>query len=190
MRLLEDARHSPLKYGILYNPCPKCKADIKEGVAVCPSCGYVLPRRCPDCGALIENEKAKFCPECGITLIKRCPNCNQEIAGTPKFCPECEQSYKMESRDYKTSSKTSLEWWLSWPFIVVILLLFWPVGIFLIWKRNTVSKKTAMSLGKVLWIVGWCVLVFGLLQHFLLRMRDSVNENDTRNAGTAPASKY
>ncbi len=54
--------------GHVYNPCPKCKADIKEGVAVCPSCGYVLPRKCPDCGAIIENEKAKFCPECGTKL--------------------------------------------------------------------------------------------------------------------------
>jgi membrane protease subunit (stomatin/prohibitin family) len=75
--------------GKIYNPCPKCKADLKDGATVCPECGYVLPRKCPGCGAAIDNEKAKFCPECGMSLINRCPNCKQEITGSPKFCPEC-----------------------------------------------------------------------------------------------------
>jgi membrane protease subunit (stomatin/prohibitin family) len=75
--------------GNVYTPCPKCKADLKEGTTVCPECGYVLPRKCSGCGALIEDEKAKFCPECGISIIKKCPNCGQEINGAPKFCPDC-----------------------------------------------------------------------------------------------------
>ncbi|WP_411677499.1 SPFH domain-containing protein [Caproicibacter sp.] len=78
-----------IECGNVYTPCPKCKADLKEGATVCPECGYVLPRKCPGCGALIENEKAKFCPECGISIIKKCLNCGQEISGAPKFCPEC-----------------------------------------------------------------------------------------------------
>lgn len=75
--------------GNAYIPCPKCKADLKDGDTVCPECGYVLPKKCPKCGAAIELENAKFCPECGLSLVKKCPNCKADIHGSPKFCPEC-----------------------------------------------------------------------------------------------------
>jgi membrane protease subunit (stomatin/prohibitin family) len=75
--------------GDSYNPCPKCKADVKDGAKVCQECGNPMPVPCPNCGTPIENENIKFCPECGTSLIKKCPGCNTEIKGTPKFCPEC-----------------------------------------------------------------------------------------------------
>lgn len=75
--------------GNSYNPCPKCKADVKDGAKVCQECGNPMPVPCPNCGMLIENENIKFCPECGTSLIRKCSGCGTEIKDTPKFCPEC-----------------------------------------------------------------------------------------------------
>lgn len=75
--------------GDKYNPCPKCKADLKEGEGVCHECGSLIPKPCPNCGHELEDENAKFCTECGTALAKRCSSCNVEIKGSPKFCPEC-----------------------------------------------------------------------------------------------------
>ncbi len=37
--------------------------------------------------------------------------------------------------------------WYSWPVIILVLCLFWPVGVFLIIKRVSKDRKTAMSAG-------------------------------------------
>lgn len=74
--------------GDAYNPCPNCKADLKQGEQVCHECGNVLPKACPNCNTIIDGN-CKFCPECGQALTRKCPNCDNEITGTPKFCPEC-----------------------------------------------------------------------------------------------------
>lgn len=75
--------------GDRYNPCPKCGADLDDGVTTCPKCNYELPNPCPKCGANIPNKNARFCPECGVSLIKTCPGCEAPISGNPKFCPDC-----------------------------------------------------------------------------------------------------
>ncbi|SCY91284.1 SPFH domain-containing protein [Alkaliphilus peptidifermentans] len=74
--------------GTIYNPCPECEEDVKEGADNCHKCGSSMPKPCSNCSTLLKG-KMKFCPECGTTLVKRCSNCNFEIDGTPKFCPEC-----------------------------------------------------------------------------------------------------
>lgn len=75
--------------GDIYNPCPKCKADVKKGETVCPKCGSLMPRQCKNCGTIITDENTKFCPECGTSLVNKCPNCKAEIKSSAKFCPEC-----------------------------------------------------------------------------------------------------
>lgn len=75
--------------GDRYNPCPKCGADLDDGVTTCPKCKYELPTPCPKCGANLPNKNARFCPECGVSLIKTCPGCEAPISGNPKFCPDC-----------------------------------------------------------------------------------------------------
>jgi succinate dehydrogenase hydrophobic anchor subunit len=60
-------------------------------------------------------------------------------------------------------NQQEMHWWLSWPAIVIICILFWPLGIFLIWKRTTMDKKAAMNAGKSMSIIGWILLVLGFL---------------------------
>lgn len=59
------------------------------------------------------------------------------------------------------------EWWVSWPVIVIACILFWPIGIFLIWKRTSVDKKAALNTGKTISIFGWICLAFAFLGLFV-----------------------
>lgn len=47
-----------------------------------------------------------------------------------------------------------------WWFIILMLLIFWPVGIVLIIIKVSKDKKASMTLGIVMKIVGWCGVAF------------------------------
>ncbi len=54
----------------------------------------------------------------------------------------------------------------SWPVIILALCFFWPVGVFLIIKRVSTDRKTAMGAGKIIGILGiasYCIAALGLL---------------------------
>ena len=49
--------------------CPYCKAELREGVKFCTSCGHKLEAvsQCPKCGSVLK-PGAKFCTKCGEKL--------------------------------------------------------------------------------------------------------------------------
>ena len=54
----------------------------------------------------------------------------------------------------------------SWSVIILALCIFWPIGIFLIIKRVSVDKKTAMGAGKLIGGIGiasYCIAGIGFL---------------------------
>ena len=52
----------------------------------------------------------------------------------------------------------------SWPVIILALIIFWPVGLFLIFKRFTMDKKAAVSAGgKGLKALGVGLVIFGAI---------------------------
>ncbi len=56
--------------------------------------------------------------------------------------------------------------WYSWPVIILALCFFWPVGVFLIIKRVSVDKKTAMGAGKLIGGIGiasYCIAGIGFV---------------------------
>ncbi|MBC2579427.1 hypothetical protein [Clostridium sp. DJ247] len=69
------------------------------------------------------------------------------------------------------------EWWLSWPAIIIICIVFWPVGLFLIWKRTTIDKKAALFSGRAIGIFGWISLSFALLG-FLVSISEGFESDD------------
>src|SRR5689334_16725405 len=78
--------------------------------------------------------------------------------------------------------KTSLKnykptWWLSWPVIVVASIIFWPVGLFLIWRRTVVDKKAALFSGKIVGICGWSSLGLALMG-FLISIDEGFQHDD------------
>lgn len=65
----------------------------------------------------------------------------------------------------------------SWPVIILALCVFWPVGIFLIIKRVSVDKKTAMGAGKLIngiAIASYCIAGLG----FLVCLSDGFGSED------------
>ena len=59
-----------------------------------------------------------------------------------------------------------VSFWYSWPVIILALCFFWPVGVFLIIKRVSADRKTAMGAGKLiggLGITSYCIAALGLL---------------------------
>ena len=51
----------------------------------------------------------------------------------------------------------------SWAVVVIVLILFWPVGLYLLWKKINVNKKATMVGGKTISIIGWILIVLGAL---------------------------
>ena len=50
--------------------------------------------------------------------------------------------------------------WYSWPAIIIAFWLFWPVGLFLLFKKFSVDKKAAMKAGGAsLKIIGIVLIV-------------------------------
>lgn len=59
-----------------------------------------------------------------------------------------------------------LGFWYSWPTIIFTLILFWPIGVFLIIKRVSKDKKTEMNSGKLingLGIASYCMAILGFI---------------------------
>lgn len=57
----------------------------------------------------------------------------------------------------------------SWPVIILALVIFWPVGVFLIIRRVSLDKKTAMGAGKIiggLGIASYCIAALGFVACF------------------------
>ena len=65
----------------------------------------------------------------------------------------------------------------SWPAIIIALLVFWPVGLFLIIKRISLDKKTAMVAGKLIKIIGIVSCSFAVLG-FLVSISDGFDSAD------------
>lgn len=67
------------------------------------------------------------------------------------------------------------KWWLSLPFIIFTFLAFFPIGIFLMWKRYTTYEKNSLQSGKAVTIIG-CILLFGALVLFISSISDGLKE--------------
>ena len=65
-----------------------------------------------------------------------------------------------------SNNNNNLSGLYSWPVIILALIFFWPLGLFLIIKRASVDKKTAMGSGKLikgLGIASCCMAALGFL---------------------------
>ncbi len=79
--------------------CPKCGAEVLEGLKFCGSCGAQLVRTCRKCGSPLA-PGLKFCGECGTPWEETpgtheqpkgpaCPKCGAMIPDGRKFCVKC-----------------------------------------------------------------------------------------------------
>lgn len=83
--------------------CPKCSAELKDGVVFCCKCGARVDgkKSCPNCYKLI-NEADVFCEHCGARVDGKtiCSECGAVLEGD--FCSMCGASSETTQKKTKT----------------------------------------------------------------------------------------
>ena len=51
----------------------------------------------------------------------------------------------------------------SWPLIIALLFLFWPIGLYLLYKKAGSDKKTALTASKILKLLGNLFIIAGIV---------------------------
>lgn len=67
------------------------------------------------------------------------------------------------SRNRSGFNKEELPKWLEWRVIIITFIFFWPLGIYFIWKRIDLDKKSQLNLGRNLIITGWVLTVLSII---------------------------
>lgn len=65
----------------------------------------------------------------------------------------------------------------SWPVIILVCIVFWPVGLFLLWKRVSVDKRASLTTGRVITICGFVSLAISLMG-FLVSISEGFGSDD------------
>lgn len=50
----------------------------------------------------------------------------------------------------------------SWPGIILMMFIFWPISLYLIYKRVSIDRKAGLSVGKTMCTVGYVFIAFSL----------------------------
>ena len=64
------------------------------------------------------------------------------------------------NKSIKTEKKTGS---YSWSLIILLLIIFWPVGVFFLVSRLRVDKKASLSSGRTMMIWGWVIVGMGII---------------------------
>ena len=94
-----ERKKEDMQEGATARTCPKCGAEVPEGLKFCGSCGAQLVRTCRKCGTPLA-PGLKFCGECGSPWEETpgaheqpkgpaCPKCGAMIPDGRKFCVKC-----------------------------------------------------------------------------------------------------
>lgn len=62
--------------------------------------------------------------------------------------------------------KEELPKWLDWRVIIITFIFFWPLGLYFIWKRINLDKKSQLNLGRNLIIAGSVLIVLSVIYLF------------------------
>ena len=153
--------------------CPKCGAEIEDGLRICPACGVDFCSTNPADGMftseMVEKEKTMICPRCGAEIgdgLPACPVCGANFVSSnpadavaltqaaggddPDSGPGPDQ-YKMRKRKtlypydfddddapedeapYIEPLMSQSEFYKKTWFIILCLVLFWPLGVVMMW---------------------------------------------------------
>lgn len=52
---------------------------------------------------------------------------------------------------------------LSWLLVIILLIIFWPIGVYLLVKKLNADKKASLSSGKGMRIWGWVIVGMGII---------------------------
>lgn len=69
----------------------------------------------------------------------------------------------------------------SWTVVILLLIFFWPVGLYLLYKKVTGDKTSALKNSKALSIVGWVFAVFSAI-YLLMAISGDMKASDAISA--------
>ena len=124
----------------------------------------------------------KFCKFCGEEIEKDamvCPKCGRQLKVVKK--EEMSASEKCSEAKYDESSKFYTKAWFMW----VMLIIFAPVGIFLMWKFHPEMKKNTKIILTVVFAILFLVIAFGSSSD----ETSTNNDGSSSNSGTNSVSK-
>lgn len=120
----------------------------------------------------------KFCKFCGEEIEKDamvCPKCGRQLKVVKK--EEISASEKSSEAKYDESSKFYTKAWFMW----VMLIIFAPVGIFLMWKFHPEMKKNTKIILTVVFAILFLAIAFGGNSDETTTNNDSSNSNSNTN---------
>ena len=120
----------------------------------------------------------KFCKFCGEEIEKDamvCPKCGRQLKVVKK--EEISASEKSSEAKYDESSKFYTKAWFMW----VMLIIFAPVGIFLMWKFHPEMKKNTKIILTVVFAILFLAIAFGGNSDETTTNNDSSNSNSNIN---------
>lgn len=56
----------------------------------------------------------------------------------------------------------------SWPLIILLLILFWPLGVYLMYKKVQLDKKAALTASKLMNLLGTIFIIIGIITLFFV----------------------
>ncbi|WP_293696676.1 zinc ribbon domain-containing protein [uncultured Phascolarctobacterium sp.] len=74
-------------------------------------------------------------------IIMQCKYCGQPISDNCNYCSNCGRAVREEAAEVKRESKF---WEQGW-FAVLMLFIFWPVGLYLLWRYHGIFAKAIVS---------------------------------------------
>lgn len=63
----------------------------------------------------------------------------------------------------KIKRQEKLEFYLTWPVLILTFIFCLPLGIYLIHQRTTVDKEAALKIYKFINVIGWVIVIFLLI---------------------------
>ena len=156
--------------------CKFCGNEIIKGNNYCSTCGRSTndetKKHCPNCGAILENGQ-KFCSTCGCKIefpAENIANQSQDENAVKRssntYVNPPINGYGWAKNDtakvnYNSQLTTDEEkWYEKTAVIILFLILFFPVGLFLMWKYANWNKTIKISITVLIAIV-LIVNIFG-----------------------------
>lgn len=65
----------------------------------------------------------------------------------------------------------------SWPVVILTCIIFWPIGLFLLWKRISIDRKASLTTGKLVIVCGFTSLAFSLMG-LLVSLSEGIKSDD------------
>lgn len=72
-------------------------------------------------------------------------------------------NYSRNPLEEQIENKPRISWWISWPAIIIFLIVFFPVGIFLFCKRIDFMSKSDSFPGGGVQFTGWFIIAFAAI---------------------------